>query len=71
MIAVIQAGGKGVRLQPYTQLLPKPLMPVGTHPSSRSSSNGSDAGVSLKRISPWGISGVDSRVVRRWKAMGY
>ncbi len=29
MIAVIQAGGRGVRLRPYTFLLPKPLMPVG------------------------------------------
>lgn len=31
MIAVIQAGGKGTRLQPYTMVLPKPLMPVGDH----------------------------------------
>jgi NDP-mannose synthase len=29
MIAVIQAGGRGVRLRPYTFLLPKPLMPIG------------------------------------------
>ena len=26
---VIMAGGKGSRLQPYTEILPKPLMPVG------------------------------------------
>lgn len=26
---VIMAGGKGVRLQPYTNILPKPLMPIG------------------------------------------
>jgi NDP-sugar pyrophosphorylase family protein len=32
MVAVIQAGGKGVRLRPYTMLLPKPLMPVGDLP---------------------------------------
>jgi NDP-mannose synthase len=32
MIAVIQAGGKGTRLRPYTMVLPKPLMPVGDHP---------------------------------------
>ena len=29
MIAVIQAGGKGTRLRPYTLALPKPLMLVG------------------------------------------
>lgn len=32
MKAVIQAGGKGTRLRPYTLVLPKPLMPVGDHP---------------------------------------
>ncbi len=32
MIAVIQAGGRGTRLKPYTLVLPKPLMPVGGHP---------------------------------------
>ncbi len=26
---VIQAGGKGSRLKPYTQILPKPLIPIG------------------------------------------
>ncbi|MFT3881185.1 MAG: sugar phosphate nucleotidyltransferase [Gemmatales bacterium] len=29
---VIQAGGKGTRLYPYTKVLPKPLMPVGGMP---------------------------------------
>jgi len=32
MQAVIQAGGKGTRLRPYTTILPKPLMPVGSKP---------------------------------------
>lgn len=32
MIAVLLAGGKGTRLQPYTISLPKPLMPVGDYP---------------------------------------
>ncbi|UCC69853.1 MAG: NTP transferase domain-containing protein [Armatimonadota bacterium] len=29
---VVQAGGLGSRLRPYTQVLPKPLMPVGDMP---------------------------------------
>ena len=29
MHAVIMAGGKGVRLRPYTTTLPKPLVPIG------------------------------------------
>ena len=32
MKAVIQAGGKGTRLRPYTMILPKPLMPAGNCP---------------------------------------
>ena len=32
MKAVIQAGGRGERLKPYTMVLPKPLMPVGDRP---------------------------------------
>lgn len=32
MKAVIQAGGKGTRLNPYTLVLPKPMMPVGDQP---------------------------------------
>lgn len=31
MHAVILAGGKGVRLRPYTTALPKPLVPIGEH----------------------------------------
>ena len=30
--AVIQAGGKGARLEPHNMILPKPLMPVGSQP---------------------------------------
>ncbi len=29
---VINAGGKGTRLEPYTNILPKPLIPVGEYP---------------------------------------
>lgn len=29
---VIMAGGKGTRLQPYTKILPKPLIPIGDTP---------------------------------------
>lgn len=32
MRAVILAGGRGTRLQPYTTVLPKPLVPVGDRP---------------------------------------
>ncbi len=32
MKVVIQCGGKGTRLRPYTMVLPKPLMPVGSQP---------------------------------------
>jgi NDP-sugar pyrophosphorylase family protein len=32
MKAVILAGGKGTRLAPFTMVLPKPLMPIGTIP---------------------------------------
>ena len=32
MRAVIQAGGKGARLRPYTTVIPKPLMPVDDMP---------------------------------------
>lgn len=32
MKAVVLAGGKGTRLAPYTNILPKPLMPIGEMP---------------------------------------
>lgn len=32
MKAVVLAGGRGTRLRPYTQILPKPLMPIGDMP---------------------------------------
>ncbi|MFQ5921935.1 MAG: NDP-sugar synthase [Anaerolineales bacterium] len=32
MKAVVLAGGKGTRLAPYSQILPKPLMPIGDMP---------------------------------------
>jgi mannose-1-phosphate guanylyltransferase len=46
MIAVIQAGGKGTRLQPYTFVMPKPLMPVGDLPV---------LAILLKWLRRWGI----------------
>jgi NDP-sugar pyrophosphorylase family protein len=32
MKAIILAGGKGSRLEPYTHVFPKPLMPIGNRP---------------------------------------
>lgn len=32
MKVVIQAGGKGMRMRPYTNVLPKPLLPIRTRP---------------------------------------
>jgi NDP-sugar pyrophosphorylase family protein len=32
MKAIVLAGGKGTRLAPYNQILPKPLMPIGDMP---------------------------------------
>ena len=46
MIAVIQAGGKGTRLQPYTFVMPKPLMPVGDLPVLE---------ILLKWLRRWGV----------------
>ncbi len=55
MIAIIQAGGKGTRLRPYTLALPKPLMPVGDLPIIE---------VLLKWLRRWGIK-------RTWITLGY
>ena len=55
MIAVIQAGGKGTRLRPYTLALPKPLMPVGDLPVIE---------ILLKWLRRWGVK--DS-----WITVGY
>ncbi len=46
MKAIIQAGGRGVRLRPYTLLLPKPLMPIGDLPVIE---------ILLKWLRRWGI----------------
>src|SRR4030042_2600580 len=46
MIAVMQAGGKGVRLRPYTMVMPKPLMPVGDIPVIE---------VIIKWLRRWGV----------------
>ena len=32
MLAVILAGGKGTRLEPYTTVFPKPMLPIGEKP---------------------------------------
>ncbi len=32
MMAVILAGGKGIRLKPFTMVIPKPLLPIGDLP---------------------------------------
>jgi len=60
MIAVIQAGGKGTRLQPYTLALPKPLMPVGDQPVLL---------ILLKWLRRWGI-GVSRKLLLRQVTSG-
>ena len=44
--AVIQAGGRGSRLRPYTLVMPKPLMPVGDIPVIE---------ILLKWLRRWGV----------------
>jgi mannose-1-phosphate guanylyltransferase len=55
MIAVIQAGGKGTRLRPYTLALPKPLMPIGDMPIIE---------CLLKWLRRWGVKDI-------WITLGY
>lgn len=49
MLAVIQAGGRGTRLRPYTLVVPKPLMPLDDHAIIE---------VLLKWLRRWGITRV-------------
>jgi NDP-mannose synthase len=49
MEAIILAGGKGSRLRPYTDILPKPLMPINGYPV---------LGIILKQLRAAGISKV-------------
>ena len=55
MQAIIMAGGKGTRLRPYTNILPKPLLPVG---------NKSILDINIRQLS---ASGVDNIII----AVGY
>jgi NDP-sugar pyrophosphorylase family protein len=55
MQAIIMAGGKGTRLRPYTNILPKPLLPVG---------NQSILDINIKQLV---ASGVDNIII----AVGY
>lgn len=55
MQAIIMAGGKGTRLRPYTNILPKPLLPVG---------NKSILDINIKQLV---LSGIDNIII----AVGY
>jgi len=55
MQAIIMAGGKGTRLRPYTNILPKPLLPIG---------NKSILDINIKQLA---LSGVDNIII----AVGY
>jgi NDP-sugar pyrophosphorylase family protein len=53
MRAVILAGGLGMRLRPYTAILPKPLLPIGERPVIEHI---------LRRLSAFGVERVDLSV---------
>jgi NDP-sugar pyrophosphorylase family protein len=53
MRAVILAGGLGMRLRPYTTILPKPLLPVGDRPVIEHI---------LRRLASFGVTRVDLAV---------
>ena len=55
MQAIIMAGGKGTRLRPYTNILPKPLLPIG---------NKSILDINIKQLAS---SGIDNIII----AVGY
>ena len=49
MQAIIMAGGKGTRLRPYTNILPKPLLPVG---------NTSILDINIKQLVSYGVKNI-------------
>ena len=55
MQAIIMAGGQGTRLRPYTNILPKPLLPIG---------NKSILDINIKQLAK---SGIDNVII----AVGY
>lgn len=55
MQAIIMAGGKGTRLRPYTNILPKPLLPLGLR---------SILDINIRQLA---ISGIDNVII----AVGY
>ena len=55
MQAIIMAGGKGTRLRPYTNILPKPLLPIG---------NRSILDINIRQLAS---SGIDNIII----AVGY
>ena len=49
MQAIIMAGGKGTRLRPYTNILPKPLLPIG---------NKSILDINIKQLALFGVDNI-------------